>query len=129
MPDPGALTAEAPGPNAAARRGAVTIAESTPVRLKWLPPPETAEGAVTKYRVYYRPFLPSLVVDGKWVLLREIPASANPGTVVNAGDIPTGTYEIAVSSVGPGGESALHQSTDITASPSTGWYLGLKTGK
>jgi len=126
MPDLGVFQGDTSQAGAVARISAVTLVKSTPFRVRWLPAPDAIEGAVYKYRVYYRPVLGFPAPVGKWVLLKEVPASVDPGITVNVGDMPDGVYEIGVSAVGPGGESALHHSGDATASPSTGWYLHLR---
>ncbi len=127
MPDLGAFQSQAPRERHVGGSGVVTLVPSTPFFLRWTPPPN--EGAVTGYRVYFRSFLGRTMEDGRWVLLREAPAGADPGIVVNAGEMPDGVYEMGVSAVGPGGESALHRSSDPTASPSTGWSLRLHAEK
>ena len=130
MPDLGVFQGDLPSQGRpVASAGIAILARSTPFTLRWSPAPQETEGAVSGYRVYYRPLPGRPMDDGAWVLLGEVAASADPCITVGPGAIPDGVYEMAVSAVGPGGESALHRSSDATAVPSTGWALKLQRGK
>jgi hypothetical protein len=59
----------------------------------------------------------------EWTLLRSVTASSRPALTVDESLLSPGVYELAVSSVRAGVESAKHSSMDHTAVPSTGWYL------
>ena len=85
------------------------------VTLAWDPP----ETPTVSYRIYYR-------VHGTipWTLLDEVPASPSPEYVLNVVDFGEGSFDFGVSSMDASDqESDIHTSLDITAAPSSGWYL------
>jgi hypothetical protein len=85
------------------------------VTLAW-DPPDTPTAA---YRIYYR-------VHGTlaWTLLDEVPAAPNPEYVLNIAQFGEGSFDFGVSSIDPSDqESNIHTSLDITADPTSGWYL------
>ena len=85
------------------------------VTIAWDPPATPVEA----YRIYYREH-----GDVMWIPLDEITATGSPEYVLHIADFGAGTYDFGVSSVDPSDqESDIHTSLDITADPTTGWYL------
>ena len=70
------------------------------------------------YRVYARHR-----GEGSWTLLRQIAAEVAPTFTIDREDLPYGNYELAVSALVSGVESALHTSMCDEAQPATGWYI------
>ncbi len=70
------------------------------------------------YRVYYRQR-----GEYHWELIEAIDAQSNPQYTVTKDTLSYGTYELAVSSVSKGEESALHSSMADSAQPESGWYV------
>ncbi len=83
--------------------------------LRWDPPVAT----VSNYNVYYR-------VHGtdNWTPLGEIAAVAEPRFTVQHSTLGNGSFDFAVVARNAEGlTSAYHTSLDLTADPSTGWYV------
>jgi hypothetical protein len=85
------------------------------VTIAWDPPATPT----TAYRIYYRRHGTVL-----WIQLDEIPATDNPQYVLHLADFGEGEFDFGVSSIDDADqESEIHTSLDITADPSSGWYL------
>ena len=85
------------------------------ITLEWDPP----SSPVNLYRIYYRNHGAAL-----WNFLAEISEAAEPQYTIDINDIGPGTYDFGVSAVDlDDQESGLHTSLDVTADPSTGWFL------
>ena len=85
------------------------------VTLAWDPP----SGPVETYRIYYREHGVLM-----WEMLDEIAATPSPEYVLNIAQFGEGSFDFGVSAVDSSDqESAIHTSLDITADPTTGWYL------
>lgn len=98
------------------------LVQSETWTLAWDPPVfegSSAESELESYRVFYR-------VRGlsSWTLLSEIEADTSLSLKITPEELDYGYYEFAVSAVDQSGiESPLHESTDFTADPPTGWYV------
>ena len=84
--------------------------------LAWDPP--TDSGSVDAYRIYARSR-----GTYEWRLVTEVEAGSEPKATVTDALLPYGTWELAVSAVGGGVETAKHTSMDDDADPATGWYV------
>ena len=110
MYDPGVFEEVKPG-------GEVRMKTSieSEITLEWSP----SSSSVKSYRIYYRDHGAVF-----WIFLDEIPEIAAPQYTININDIGAGSYDFGVSAVGlDDQESGLHTSLDVTADPSTGWFL------
>ena len=98
------------------------ISKSESLTLEWDSPNPLHSASVSdvfSYNLYYRPYSTSA-----WFLLTEVSAEMHPVFEITNDMLNYGLYEFAVSSVSADGtESALHESTDYTANPITGWYV------
>jgi hypothetical protein len=93
---------------------------ATQITLEWDPP----ASSVKSYRIYYREHDAVL-----WIFLTEITATDEPQYSIDFAEMGPGTFDFGVSAVDYSDqESDIHTSLDITADPSTGWYLLWKGG-
>jgi hypothetical protein len=93
---------------------------ATQVTIEWDPP----ASPVKSYRIYYREHDAVL-----WIFLTEIPAADDPQHIIDFTTLGPGTFDFGVSAVDYSDqESDIHTSLDVTADPSTGWYLLWKGG-
>jgi hypothetical protein len=98
----------------------VKITSATQITLEWDPP----ASSVKSYRIYYREHDAVL-----WIFLTEITATDEPQYSIDFAEMGPGTFDFGVSAVDYSDqESDIHTSLDITADPSTGWYLLWKGG-
>jgi hypothetical protein len=110
MYDPGIFEDVKPGGEVRMK----TSSESE-ITLAWSP----TSSPVKLYRIYYRDHGAAF-----WNFLAEIPEAAEPQYTISINDIGPGTYDFGVSAVDiDDQESGLHTSLDVTADPSTGWFL------
>jgi hypothetical protein len=103
--------------------GSAPIAiSSESITLAWDPPATSfplPPLAVASYRVYYRQH-----GSGRWIFLRETPASTHPQVSLKHSDFGDGSYDFAVSAVNSlGQQSILHTSLDASANPYGGWHI------
>jgi hypothetical protein len=85
------------------------------VTIAWDPPATPVQA----YRIYYREH-----GDVVWIYLDEVSATGSPEYVLHISQFGEGSYDFGVSAVDPSDtESDIHTSLDITADPTTGWYL------
>jgi hypothetical protein len=100
--------------------GEIEVTEET-VTLAWdAPSPD-----IDYYRVLFR--IHGAVPAASWLVLDEnLSAAPSPEYTVNNADIGNGIFDFGVVAKdleADTEESALHSSLDVTAQPTTGWYL------
>ncbi|TVR53590.1 MAG: fibronectin type III domain-containing protein [Spirochaetaceae bacterium] len=83
--------------------------------IAWNPP---FTGSPEYYRLHYREH-----GSYTWHALVDAPAQPEPSFTITDAMLAYGTYELAVSSVSGGTESALHSSMSDDAEPGSGWYV------
>ena len=83
--------------------------------IAWNPP---FSGTPEYYRLHYREH-----GSYTWHALVDTPAQPEPSFTITGAMLAYGTYELAVSSVSGGTESALHSSMSDDAEPGSGWYV------
>lgn len=92
--------------------------KASQVDLQW-DPPASGASQVVSYAVSYR-------VHGTsaWTPLATVLATAQPSYIVLRTAIGNGEFDFAVAAVdSTGATSPLHTSLDVTADPTTGWFL------